>query len=64
MNKSLHTALLKICTSVGDPLSHSCDDGIIARKTLIGQSIAPKLMPPILLCWLKMLETDAGGKTV
>jgi len=30
MNKSLHATLVKICTSKGDPLFHSCCDGVIA----------------------------------
>jgi len=34
MNQSLHTTLVKICTSGGDPVFHSCNDGIIAKKTL------------------------------
>jgi hypothetical protein len=32
MKKRLHTALVKICTTGGDSLSHSCDDGDV-RKT-------------------------------
>ena len=39
MNKSLHTALVKICTSGGGPLFHSLYDGVIARKMLTTQSI-------------------------
>ena len=39
MNKSLHTALVKIHTSGGDPLFHSCCDGIVVRKMLPMQSI-------------------------
>jgi hypothetical protein len=31
MNKSLHAALVKICTSGGNPLSHSCDDGVVRK---------------------------------
>jgi hypothetical protein len=34
MNKSLHAAFVKICTNGGDPLSHSCDDGVNVRKML------------------------------
>jgi hypothetical protein len=34
MNKNLHAAFVKICTSGGDPLSHSFDDGVVVRKTL------------------------------
>ena len=34
MNKSLHTTLIKICISGGDPVFHSCYDGVIARKML------------------------------
>ena len=30
MNKSLHAALVKICTTGGDPLFQSCYDGVIA----------------------------------
>ena len=32
VNKSLHAMLIKICTSIGDPLFHSWHDGIVARK--------------------------------
>jgi len=32
MNQSLHNMLVEVCTSRGDPLFHSCYDGIIARK--------------------------------
>ena len=39
MNKSLHAALVKICTSGGGPLFHSSYDGVIARKMLSTQSI-------------------------
>ena len=39
MNKSLHAALVKICTSGGGPLSHSSYYGIVARKMLPTQSI-------------------------
>ena len=39
MNKSLHAALVKICTSGGGPLFHSSYYGIVARKTLPTQSI-------------------------
>jgi hypothetical protein len=35
MNKSLHAALIKICTSGGDPLSHSCINGVVIRKMLL-----------------------------
>jgi hypothetical protein len=38
MNKSLHAALVKICTSGGGPLFHSSYDGVIARKMLSAQS--------------------------
>ena len=34
MNKSLHAILIKICTNGGASLSHSCQDGVIARKML------------------------------
>ena len=49
MNKSLHTTLIKISTSRGDPLFHSCYDGIIARKMLPMQSIH-----------LLLAQTDGG----
>ena len=39
MNKSLHAALIKICTSGGGPMPHSSYDGILARKMLPTQSI-------------------------
>ena len=39
MNKSLHAALVKICTSGGGPLFHSSYDGVVARKILSTQSI-------------------------
>ena len=39
MNKSLHAALVKICTSGGGPLFHSWYDGVFARKILPTQSI-------------------------
>jgi len=39
MNKSLHAALVKICTSGGGPLFHSSYDGVFARKILSTQSI-------------------------
>ena len=39
MNKSLHAALIKICTSGGGPLFHSSYDGVVARKMLSTQSI-------------------------
>ena len=39
MNKSLHTALVKIHARGGDSLFHSCYDGIIARKMLPMQYI-------------------------
>ena len=39
MDKSLHAALVKICTSGGGPLFHSSYDGIVARKMLPTQSI-------------------------
>jgi len=46
MNKSLHAALVKICTSRGGPLFHNLYDGVIARKILSTQSIfhRPKQM--------------------
>jgi hypothetical protein len=34
MNKILLAALVEISTSGGNPLSHSCYDGIIVRKML------------------------------
>jgi hypothetical protein len=34
MTKSLHAAIVKICTSGGDPLSHSCNYSVVARKML------------------------------
>jgi len=39
MNKSLHAALVKICTSGGGPLFHSSYNGVAARKMLSMQSI-------------------------
>jgi len=39
MNRSLHAALIKICCRRGDPLFHSCYDGIIARKMSMQSSI-------------------------
>ena len=39
MNKSLHAALVKICTSGGGPLFHSSYDGVVAKKMLSMQSI-------------------------
>jgi len=39
MNKTLHAALIKICTRGGDPLFHSSYDGVVARKMLPTQSI-------------------------
>jgi hypothetical protein len=39
MNKSLHAALVKICTSGGGVLFHSSYDGVVARKMLSTQSI-------------------------
>ena len=39
MNKSLHAALIKICTSGGGPLFHSSYNSVIARKVLPTQSI-------------------------
>jgi len=39
MNKNLHAALLKICTSGGGPLFHSSYDGVVARKMLPTQYI-------------------------
>jgi hypothetical protein len=39
MNKSLHAALVKICTSGGGPLFHGLYDGVVARKMLPAQSI-------------------------
>jgi len=46
MNKSLHAALVKICTSGGGPLFHSLYDGVVTRKMLPTQSIfrGPKQM--------------------
>jgi hypothetical protein len=45
MNKSLHAALVKIYTSGGNPLSHSCDDSVVVKKVfpdyivgVVGQS--------------------------
>jgi hypothetical protein len=35
VNKSLHTALVKMFTSEGDPLSHSWNDVIIIRKMFL-----------------------------
>lgn len=34
MNSSLHAALIKVCTSGGDPLLHSCYEGVAAGKML------------------------------
>jgi len=39
MNKNLQTAVIKICTSVGDPQFQSCYDHINARKMLFMHSI-------------------------
>jgi hypothetical protein len=39
MNKSLHVALVKICTSGCGPLFHSSYDGVVTRKMLSTQSI-------------------------
>jgi len=39
MDKSLHAALIKICTSGGGPLFHGSYDGVVARKMLPTQSI-------------------------
>jgi len=39
MNKSLHAALVKICTGGRGPLFHSSYDGVVARKMLPTQSI-------------------------
>ena len=46
MNKSLHAALVKICTRGGGPLFHSSYDGVVAKKMLPTQSIfhRPKQM--------------------
>ena len=46
MNMSLHAVLIKIYTSEGEPLFHSCYDSIDARKMLVMQSIfrGPKQM--------------------
>ena len=44
MNKSLCATLIKICTSRGGPLFHSCYDSTIARKMLLTQSIFLKQM--------------------
>ena len=38
-SKSLHAAFVKICTSRGGPLFHSCYDSNIARDTLPMQSV-------------------------
>jgi len=38
MNKSLHTALVKACTSAGNSLFHGCCDSIVAQKMLPMQS--------------------------
>ena len=43
MNKSLHAALVNICTSGADPLYHSSYDGVIAKKMLPMQSIFHQL---------------------
>jgi len=43
MNKSLHAALVKVCTSGGGPLFHSSYDGVVARKMLSTQSIFHRL---------------------
>jgi len=32
MNKNLHAALIKICTSRSNPLFHSCYDGVLLGK--------------------------------
>jgi hypothetical protein len=34
LQKGLHAALVKICTSGDDPLFHSCDDGVVVREML------------------------------
>jgi hypothetical protein len=34
INKSLHAVLVKICTSGGDQLSHSCNDGVVKKMFL------------------------------
>ena len=39
MNKSVHAKLVKLCTSGGGPLFHSCYDGVVARKMFPAQSI-------------------------
>jgi len=39
MNKCLHAALIKICTSRGGPLFHSLYNDVVARKMLPTQSI-------------------------
>jgi hypothetical protein len=46
MIKSLHAALVNICTSGGGPLFYSSYDGVVARKMLYTQSIfhRPKQM--------------------
>ena len=31
-SKSLHATFIRICTSGGDPLFHSCCDSVVARK--------------------------------
>lgn len=47
MNKSLHAALVKICTSGADPLYHSWYDGVIAKKMFPMQFI---------FHWLEQME--------
>ena len=39
MNRSLNVVLVQICSTRGDSLFHSCNDGDIARKMLPTQSI-------------------------
>jgi len=47
MNKSLHAALIIICTRGDDPLFHSCCDSATAKKILPMQPIC---------CWPKKME--------
>ena len=50
-----HDALIKICTSGGDPLFHSCYDSILARKILPTQSIS-------IFHWLKLIVRKGSQK--
>jgi hypothetical protein len=38
MKKALHAALIKICTSVADPASHSWADGVVRKMLPRGPS--------------------------